>query len=102
MIDGGQAFPTSGRNYGYVEDGREGIPCDTGMTLRDYFAVHASDEDVACYMPDTMGEAIEEANEEGIRFENMTPSALNRWLRVRARYPHADNMLAERNRHVQP
>jgi hypothetical protein len=36
--DGGPAFPVSGRNYGYVEDGRQGIPCDTGMSLRDWFA----------------------------------------------------------------
>lgn len=39
--NGGTAYPVSGRHFGYVEDGRAGIPCDTGMSLRDYFAASA-------------------------------------------------------------
>jgi hypothetical protein len=50
------------------------------MTLRDWFATHATEDDIAEYMPATMGEA------------RLHPNRTRQW----ARYQHADAMLAAR------
>lgn len=78
--DGGQAFPVplAADSLGGVLQGYD------GMTLRDYFAAHASDEDIACAMYD-----LSESG--GL---NGCTSAFAR--RIVARYAVADSMLAER------
>jgi len=58
--DGGPAFPRA-------------IPGQDGMTLRDYFAIHCSEEDMKVYG----GQGCS---------------------RVEARYAYADAMLSERNK----
>lgn len=76
--DGGPAFPVTPENYdmsGY---------CGEGMTLRDYFAAKASEEDIKQFMPDRSGL-------QGHAITDML--AKNR---QQARYMHADAMLAER------
>lgn len=58
------------------EGWHEMAPCD-GMTLRDYFAAHATEEDIRALM--VYGESWTSAND-----------------RAAARYRHADAMLAAR------
>ena len=53
---------------------------DAGMSLRDYFAAKASEEDIAEYMPTKVGEA------------KLYPHRTRQW----ARYKHADAMLKAR------
>lgn len=76
--DGGPAYPVSGRHFGYVEDGRQGIPCDTGMSLRDYFAAAALG-----HVPKLL-----DVNE-----KNLSVSMIAEWS-----YEIADAMLRERGR----
>lgn len=72
--DGGPAFP--------VPDSADPDgPWIEGISVADYFAAHATDGDVAC--------ALEEL---GRRNEHRAN------VRARARYLHADAMLAERAR----
>jgi hypothetical protein len=69
---GGPAFPRSGFS------GPEGFGRpENGMTLRDYFAAHATEEDIRCSM--VLGESWEDRED-----------------RAEARYRHADAMLAAR------
>jgi len=72
--DGGPAFPQ--------ETYTEYYP---GMTLRDYFASEASEEDIQEFIPATRGEAAEFQQRHGF-----SPS--RQW----ARYCHADAMLKAR------
>ena len=58
---------------------------DEGMTLRDYFASEASEEDIQEFIPATRGEAAEFQQRHGF-----SPS--RQW----ARYCHADAMLKAR------
>jgi hypothetical protein len=69
---GGPAFPSHG-SMGEV--------AHEGMTLRDYFAAKASEEDIAEFLPKTVGESI--------RYPHRT----RQW----ARYKHADRMLKARS-----
>lgn len=80
---GGSAFPTPDVYHpnGQVEFGTP------GMTLLDWFAAHASDEDVESFMPHTIGEHREFKEKHGF-----PPS--RQW----ARYQHADAMLKARDR----
>ena len=73
--NGGPAFPT--------ENARQTGPSswhEEGMTLRDYFAAKASEEDISEYLPETVGEA------------KLHPNRTRQW----ARYKHADAMLRAR------
>ena len=76
--DGGPAFPNPNTYHlnGQVEYGA------SGMSLRDYFAVHASEKDV-----------LEQA--EVIRASLSIPVLPEGW-RTKARYMHADAMLKAR------
>lgn len=90
---GGNAFPnqysvTAG-NYDHVKgrivpNGTMEVYIQHGISIRDYFAAHASDEDIACAMYD-----LSESG--GL---NGCTSAFAR--RIVARYAVADSMLAER------
>lgn len=74
--NGGQAFPS-----GFVENEKDQIDAlHKGMTLRDYFAAKASEEDISEYLPETVGEA------------KLHPNRTRQW----ARYKHADAMLRAR------
>jgi hypothetical protein len=55
-------------------------PLHKGLTIRDYFAAKASEEDIAEYLPATVGEA------------KLYPNHTRQW----ARYKHADAMLRAR------
>jgi hypothetical protein len=84
--DGGPAFPVPGyqTSDGGVILHHEGSP---GMTLRDYFAVAATEADIEERLPRTCGEASELFKADGIKR-----------TRVWARYRHADLMIAERTK----
>ncbi len=76
--DGGPAFP--------LPDAEHGGSCSSeGMSLRDYFAVHASENDIQAQLPATVGEASDFEKEHGFR-------PTETW----ARYKHADDMLKAR------
>lgn len=74
--DGGPAFPVQDAATWQAH----------GMTLRDYFAAHATEQDIQAY-----GEFI---RKEVFRFGH--PVELSDDWRVTARYMHADAMLEER------
>lgn len=71
---GGPAFPV------FPETAGGHAAAFQGMTLRDYFASQASEEDIAEYMPTKVGEA------------KLYPHRTRQW----ARYKHADAMLKAR------
>ena len=96
MNDGGPVFSCSGFYTG--DDGpaaNDTVP-QPGMSLRDYFAAAATEEDVAQWIPDTTGRAIELAAELDIDPKHWAEACSR--LRCWARYQHADAMLRERNR----
>jgi hypothetical protein len=92
--DGGPAFP--------VQDAASWQA--HGMSMRDYFAAHASDADIDFFVPKTIGATIETLIElgrikrpgVGVDYTRAyTPSQV-RDLRQWARYQHADAMLKAR------
>lgn len=83
--DGGPAFPAD--SYSTGDGGRKPV-IYSGMSLRDYFATNASEEDLR-----QQGELIR-ANLVRVGKAAVLPDG---W-RVKARYMHADAMLAERSR----
>jgi hypothetical protein len=76
--DGGPAFPLQCI-------GPEYPPGHVGMTLRDWFAAMASDQDIAEQLPETVGEVKKFVEERGF-------APTRQW----ARYCHADAMIAAR------
>lgn len=90
MNDGGPAFPIP------LLEGETFKGNANGMSLRDYFAAAATDADIAQWIPDTMGQAIQLAVELEIDQKNWADACSR--LRCWARYKHADAMLRERNR----
>jgi hypothetical protein len=64
-----------------------GGPAFPRMTLRDYFATHALEEDIQRYLPQTIGTAGELAHVLGCK-------PIREW----ARYQHADAMLVARSK----
>ena len=76
--DGGPAFPAPmcPQEYGLG-----------GMSLRDWFAGQATEEDIIEHLPTTVGEARELYKHDGVTRN-----------RAWARYMHADAMLAARER----
>ena len=82
--DGGPAFPVKVKTKRVIKRGDgfesiEGEDCFVGMTLRDYFAIHANEDD------------IESAIVPGEPLDNPE------WRAI-ARYRHADAMLKEREK----
>ena len=80
--NGGPAFPVQ---YSNEADGPTVMPSD-GMSLRDYFAVHASAEDLRPHM-----EVIRESQ----RKQYGAAILPDNWVSI-ARYMHADQMLEAR------
>lgn len=95
---GGPAFPSAGINH------LGGQVSNTGMTLRDYFASHATDKEVDELIPPTCGEASALMVQIGIITKKDGPAYRSYLqgdiikLRCWARYQIADAMLAERNK----
>ena len=81
---GGPAFPTKGSDTARRQAEAVGVAYNDpeGMTLRDYFAVHASEEDVR-------------AQAEVIRLAHGVHILPDGW-HITARYMHADQMLEAR------
>jgi hypothetical protein len=79
--DGGPAFPHLRSECQRVNE----TEMYEGLTMRDYFAAHATEEDIAEFMPATMGEVAIFEQQHGYR--------MTRWL---AKYKAADAMLAAR------
>ena len=71
--DGGPAFSVPADNY----SGGEIFQSEPGMSLRDYFAIHASDKDIETYLAGTQRTFID---------------------REQARYKFADAMLEAREK----
>lgn len=69
---------------------QHGIP-HNGVDMRDWFAAHASEEDIQAIIPPTMGKVGEFEKKHGF-----LPT--RQW----ARYAHADRMIQEREMEVQP
>ena len=59
-----------------------------GMTMRDYFAIHATEDDVSSRMPPTLGALDEFKTKNGFG-----------WSRQWARYAFAGDMLKEREKY---
>lgn len=87
--DGGPAFPSTRIVSIHGEIAGDGVV--GGMTLRDYFAVHATVEDFARFLPTTVGEAEDFHEAHGF-------APTTQW----ARYQHADAMLAARTKEPAP
>jgi hypothetical protein len=96
--DGGPAFP--GTEY----DSWDGVDIKRpGMALRDYFATHASEEDIQSFLPQTQGGMEDLVRALGWIDASVSSSrailrtvVMRRRLRQWARYQHADNMLRAR------
>lgn len=79
--DGGPAFPVAAS----TGDPRDGVYCRDGMSLCDWFAAMASDDDISEFLPKTYGEQQEAEKATGIK-------RTRQW----ARYQVADAMLKAR------
>ena len=86
---GGPAFPT--KNYATFQPIAEGY--SEGMTLRDYFAIHATEEDIQRHLP--TGRIIEVVVETMIGLKEVEKQPERR-TREQARYAFADAMLKAR------
>ena len=99
--NGGPAFPSHGMMGEVVQE---------GMTLRDYFAAHASEADIKCFIPSTIGGVADLMVRLGWtdkKARDLDPVSSYtdkqfRALRQWARYRHADAMLAARVQRGQP
>lgn len=80
--DGGPAFPQNETWNGNTVADEHG---QGGMTLRDYFAANASEEDIQEFLPATVGVAGILERQDGVK-------RTRHW----ARYAHADAMLRAR------
>ena len=89
FLDGGPAFPTD-ELHDSVNwcGGFRHLPGSQGMSLRDYFAVHADEWDLS-----HQAEVIRSN-----QLKNNEPGVLPDDWRIKARYMHADAMLKERSK----
>jgi len=76
---GGPAFPTG--------------TAFQGMTLRDYFAAKASEDDIKFWMPKGFTETVIQRDSNGNCYETQQAAS---WTREQARYRYADAMLKAR------
>lgn len=79
---GGPAFPQQDDAIG-----------SAGMTLRDYFAAKASEDDIKFWMPKGFTETIIQRDHNGRCYETQQAAS---WTREQARYLYADAMLKAR------
>lgn len=99
--DGGPAFA---RPETYLDRGHD------GMSLRDYIAIHASEDDIHDYLPRTVGDCNDWAAKHGLLTRAECDSDAVRAscgvddgvIRSWARYQFADRMLAERAKQQEP
>lgn len=86
---GGPAFPT-----GLIFDDKGVIIGENnGMTLRDYFAARASEEDINQHIWKGFNETAIKTAPDGTKYET---SIAARWTREQAKYRYADAMLKAR------
>ncbi len=93
--DGGPAFPTTPVSHGYspTTEGH-GTGCGTGLSVRDYFAIHAGKDIVEAMVSDTINEVkafLGMADDAGYEPKIHWPMA-----ETKARYAYADMMLKAR------
>jgi hypothetical protein len=85
---GGPAFPCE---WDYINSSREAA---NGMTLRDYFAAKASEEDIQAHIWKGFNEVQIRTALDGKKYET---SAAATWTREQAKYLYADAMLKARD-----
>ena len=85
---GGPAFPLS-----TVDPYDRSVTTCDGMTLRDYFAAKASEEDIAAHIWKGFNELTIRTAGDGTKYE---ASQAARWAREEAKYRYADAMLKAR------
>lgn len=81
-----------------MNTGGTAFPCHTiamheGMTLRDYFAARASEEDINQHIWKGFNETAIKTAGDGTKYET---SIAARWTREQAKYRYADAMLKAR------
>lgn len=87
---GGPAFPTE---YFYDQDTKhERMPTE-GMTLRDYFAAKAREEDIQAHIWKGFNEIQIRTAPDGTKYELSVAAT---WTREQAKYRYADSMLKAR------
>ena len=74
-------------NYGYMPVRY------SGMTMRDYFAAHATESDLDSYIPQTVSDVLGIAEERGL---DVSYSLFLQTLRAEARFAFADDMIRAR------
>lgn len=84
---GGPAFPV------FPETGGGHAAAFQGMSLRDYFAAKASEEDIAAHIWKGFNELTIRTAGDGTKYE---ASQAARWAREEAKYRYADAMLKAR------
>ena len=90
---GGAAFPTARVNINGVDE-QDGIQAfGAGMTLRDYFAAHATEEDICTAM--SLVQKVEVVRDLG-NGHKVIEQGYPENTRQIARYIHADTMLKAR------
>ena len=85
---GGPAFPCDLAMYD-----QEVVDAMQGMTLRDYFAAKASEEDILQHIWKGFNETAIKTAPDGTKYET---SIAARWTREQAKYRYADAMLKAR------
>lgn len=104
MTDGGPAFPQPYDSVIETERGRElasawsGHP-ESGMSLRDYFIVHAPAEEIGEIAPDTVGGCARLLGMESSDYQGEIHYVL---VLAKVRAMWADAMLAERDKAEAP
>lgn len=88
LSDGGPAFPVT-----FTDKSGQIAPTESGMTLRDYIAIHANTVDVENLGGETCVSAAKYLGLDKYIYEQH-----HHLLRAKARYEFADAMLAERER----
>lgn len=90
--DGGPAFPHwSGWREGDIQE----VESKDGMTLRDYFAVHAPESEIRSMKPGNMERC---ALYLGIEEDDYNADIHYRQVLAKVRYEWADTMLSERDK----
>jgi hypothetical protein len=89
---GGPAFPSKKQVFRAGFSTSEYVPVD-GMTLRDYFAAHATEEDIHSYMWKSYKEEYVYTKPDGTKEMRVRQAC---YTREESRYIYADRMLKAR------
>ena len=93
--DGGPAFPCPMSEQSSVNQRCE--PFQGGMTLRDYFASHATWQEIDCYTPLSTADC---AAFLGMTVDEYTPHARSNYMKIvqEIKFMIADTMIAQRTK----